>query len=121
MESWENIELVCISLVQESAVKVVGVANERRFGYCLNGSPDFIFVALGSVEDRRVECLGDVIKCGRLNVGKVDQDEIIVNGVVGDGWVCEVKSFVRIVTNQNIEILVEIALQKQFPWWSRDK
>ena len=64
-------ENICIYVVFKGLVQVNGIAVEFIFRVCQSNSGDLIRVAMRAVEYRRVECVSDVVRNLRIQIGKV--------------------------------------------------
>ena len=114
MQSRGHTEQVCVRLVEESAVEIVGVALEDDVceGRC--ESQDRVRVSVCAVVDRWIQNIGDVVGNVLLDVGQVSLEEACIAVAVDAGRWCEEQALVGIVADHKAQVLVEIAFEQQF-------
>lgn len=102
---------VCIRLVAVRAAEVVGVAGEDLLGKSLRRTADLVRVALRSVEDGRVERVGDVLDDVVRRRRQITTYVSFVGCIVCDERAGKEETFVGIVTDHDADPAVEVAVQ----------
>lgn len=117
---WDG-EQVRVGLVLVGLGQVVGVAGKDALADDERGSVVLGSVGVRAVEDWRVENIGDVIdrRVGHVGIGRVQLPA--KRFVRLNRRSSEEGSFVRVVTDHDVDILVESALSKQLSGLERNE
>jgi hypothetical protein len=108
VETGWDAEEVGVGLVLEGGVQEARVACEAEFGEGEGRAGDCIGESCSRVED-----ICDVVDCGIGGGGERLLDEVGEGGRGVDEWVGEEETFVKVVTDHDLQALVELAVKEE--------
>jgi hypothetical protein len=104
-----------VSILPKCSGKVVCVTSKQCLGDDFSAASDLTCVVLRSIEDRRVESIGDIVTyvtCG--SIGERYENDVLLEGLVG--WKerrCKENALIYIVANDDFQRLVVASVEEK--------